>query len=198
MFRKLASALGFGQQAGNTTPAASVPSQGTDASPGPYEESLIVELVQTSPYIRPDSRAQVVDHLMRRKRLFEEDAFLTLEQKRELGLNTRQKIHRDLPKILSDEGLKCGWPSGVIGDIGLAARMDTSKRNNIIKMGQPGLAAGVKIVACDTAGDTPCAWSRRNARKVLPATEETEAQRRRECDCKPYCKGYYEPVFPDD
>lgn len=197
MFRKLASALGLGHQPPSGTREESANAPANNSLPGPYEERLIIDLVHASPYIRPDTRHQVVDHLLQRKRLFEEHAFLTLEQKRELGLNTRQKIHRDLPAILSDEGLKCGRPADVIGEIGLAARMNTTKRDSILKMSKPGLVAGVKIVGCDTAGDTPCAWSRRNAEKVLPATEETEAQRLRECDCRPYCKGYYEAVIPD-
>lgn len=198
MFGKIAKALGFGQQAASAKAEGINPASTNAAQPSAYEERLIVELVQSSPYIRPDARTQVIDHLMRRKRLFEEDAFLTLEQKRELGLNTRQKIHSDLTRILSEEGLKCGRPSGVIGDLALAARMNTSKYESILQLSQPGLATGVKIVACDVHGDTPCAWARRNKSKVLPAALETEAQRLRECDCTPYCMGYYEPVFPDD
>ncbi len=198
MFGKIAKALGFGQQ-GASDKDQNVTSASTDAvQPSAYEERQIIELVNSSPYIRPDARAQVIDHLMRRIRLFDEDAFLTLEQKREMGLNTRQKIHSALPKLLSEEGMKCGRPSGVIGYIALAARMNASKHDSIIKISQPGLVAGVKIVACDCTGETPCAWAQRNAGKVLPATEETEAQRLRECDCSPYCMGYYEPVFPED
>lgn len=198
MFGKIAKALGFGQQTASAKAEGINPASTNAAQPSAYEERLIVELVQSSPYIRPDARTQVIDHLMRRKRLFEEDAFLTLEQKRELGLNTRQKIHSVLPRILSDEGMKCGRPSGVIGDIALAARMNASMHDSIIKMSKPGLVAGVKIVACDCTGETPCAWAQRNRGKVLPATEETEAQRLRECDCSPYCMGYYEAVFPED
>lgn len=75
--------------------------------------------------------------------------------------------------------------------------LESASSDKHLKMGAPGLVAGVKIVGCDSTGDTPCAWSVRNAGKVLPASEATEAQRRRECDCRPYCYGYYEAVIPD-
>lgn len=175
--------------------ARNVPSSETSVSAD--QLALITSRVNASAYIEPAARQRVIDHLTGKSKLFLTDDFLTLEEKRAMGLNTRQKLHRDLTTVLSAVGMKCDYPRAVVRELGLASVMDSQKMDSIIKLQASGVVKGVQIKGCDSGGDNPCAWSKGMARKVLPAGAETECERRKHCNTEPYCMGYYEAVLAD-
>jgi hypothetical protein len=178
-----------------STAASNVPA--TEASISADQLVLMTAKVNASANIEPVARQRVIDHLSGKTKLFETDDYLALEEKRAMGLNTRQKLHRDLTTVLSDTGLKCANPSAVVKELGLASYMDAQKMASITKLQATGVTKGVRIVACDAGGDKPCAWSKSNGRKVLPSSPETECERRKHCNAEPYCMGYYEAVLAD-
>lgn len=169
----------------------------TDAPISADHLALITAKVNASAYIESAARQRVIDHLTGKTRLFETDDYLTLEEKRAMGLNTRQKLHRELTTVLSAVGMKCANPKAVVSELGLASVMDSQKMGSIIKLQASGVTKGVRIKGCDSGGDKPCAWSKGVARKVLPASAETECERRKHCNADPYCMGYYEAVLAD-
>lgn len=169
----------------------------TEAEISADQLALIITKVNSSVYIEQSARQRVINHLTGKSKLFQTDDYLALEEKRTMGLNTRQKLHRDLTTVLSSVGMKCANPTAVVKELKLASFMDAQKLTSITNIQSSGVTKGVRIVSCDVSGDTPCAWSKSNGRKILSASPETECQRRNHCNTEPYCMGYYEAVLAD-
>ncbi len=162
-----------------------------------YKREAISLLVKRSPYLRPDSRETVIAHLNGDAPLPSDAEVLSVQEKKDMGLNTRQKIPRVLTQLLSEEGLACGRPAGVIGSIGLAAHMSATKMEKLRSLRNSQVCSGVRIVACETTGDTPCRWAASRKDKTLVLDDTLEKDRLEHCDQDPYCMGYYEAVIKE-
>jgi hypothetical protein len=165
--------------------------------PTGHHRDAIVYLVNHSNEIKPEARERVIAHIMRDTDLFTDGTLLTLDEKKQLGLNTRQKIHKVLTEVLAEPGLMGGGPAQVIPNISLAAHHSASNFGHLQRYEKSGVCDKVKYLGCDLGGEAPCKWGKSKQGKGVPIDAELEKERLHACDTEPYCKGYFEPIIKD-
>jgi hypothetical protein len=80
----------------------------------------MISQIETSPYFKPEKKQNLIDMLRKTSKLsdpFSYDDCLTAPEKKELGLNPRLKISRQMIDFLNDEGLKLENPKKIISSI---------------------------------------------------------------------------------
>jgi hypothetical protein len=80
----------------------------------------MIPQIKESPYLKPDKKQNLIDMLKKTSKLsnpFSYDDCLTATEKKELGLNSRLKISRQMIDFLSEKGLKLKNPKEIIRSI---------------------------------------------------------------------------------
>jgi hypothetical protein len=123
--------------------------------------------------------------------VFEGDTFLTIEEKRALGLNVRMKYSRKFIDYFNPSKLReIGEPRSMLESLHLDAFHRTINKYDLIKLKKLGFVKKVKIVPCGDGFD--CKRIRR-CKKIYNIGEVPQLPLP-ECDA-PYCRCYYEPII---
>ncbi len=163
--------------------------QSADIKKIPIEDYFKIE-VESSTYLNSESHNLVMRHLCLEINLVKTENKLSTEEKRELGLNPRQVITRELVQVLNQDGLKLSYPKAVLSDIYYKATFAKSKSENFTKA----INIGVKKFTLLLAGDeNECEWCKSNVNIQL-GTDVLELFNKN-CCCTPYSKTMIQPVI---
>jgi hypothetical protein len=153
------------------------------------EEYFYAE-VENCPYFKAEFKHSVLDHLLHKKSLNKTGNNLTVEEKRDLGINTRLSITKELAQVLSSEGLSLDNPKVALEV--MYYRVTTSKAmiDNFVRAQKIGIKK-FKFLASDDGSE--CDWCRSNSDREfgLDILEQIKTQ----CRCSPYSKCVVNPVI---
>jgi hypothetical protein len=152
------------------------------------EEYFYVE-VENSPYFKAEFKQNVLDHLLHKKSLNKTGNNLTVEEKRNLGINTRLSITKELAQVLSSEGISLDNPKVALEVIYYRVTTSKARIDNFTRAQKIGTKQ-FKLLASGDGSD--CDWCRSNSdRKFgLDILEQIKTQ----CRCSPYSKSVVNPI----
>lgn len=162
---------------------------------------LLEANIRTSGLFRGDKIPELVSKLrggsslfarVNTKIVFEGDTYLSVEEKRALGLNTRMKYSKAFIEYFDPTTLIATEPKSVIEDMHLNAFHRVARKRDLVNFRELGFVTHVKIVPVGDARD--CNEIKR-FKKIhdlsrvpdLPLPECTS----------PYCRCLYEPILSD-
>lgn len=157
----------------------------------PARRALIERFAASSPFFVPEGVPAVIDHALGRRNLNREPPFLSVDEKRALGLNTRQKLSHALVAVLSAEGRAFSHPKDLPDSIRHQARGHVSRRLTVETM----RSAGIKTCLLKTSRDgRDCEWSCAAPRRF---TVDVDIQAVIEANCDAlYCRCWLSPDLP--
>lgn len=143
-------------------------------------------------FIKPESKPIVMDHLMGKINILKTENKLTKEEKKELGINTRLSITRELVEVLTNEGIRHeNKPNNIIENIYHRSSTEKYRDDELIKMKELGIAQ-FTIMNCDDEGD--CEWSKSITNKKFNIEEDINSLIKSNCK-SPYCRCSIKPVI---
>lgn len=189
MFGKLFSAL-F-RSAAEPAPTASQP-KATNSIPaitGDNRETrerddALVRLLSASTLFKPERREVILRHLRGGGDLHKLEPFLTADQKRAVGLNTRSKFSAAFVDCLTPEGIAHHDPKEALAAIGHMAFHKAARAHTVRSLRELGVKQ-LEILNCDDERD--CRWIRKKANRLHPVAADVEALIEQNCDAE-YCR----------
>lgn len=127
------------------------------------------------------------------KDAFDGDVFLTVEEKRALGLNTRMKYSKKFIEYFDPSIFKTIEPKDALECMHLDAFHRVSRNNDLIKFKKLGFIKQIKIVPVGDAFD--CKRIKRFTK--IYNIEEVPELPVPDCDA-PCCRCYYQPIISND
>ena len=124
------------------------------------------------------------------KVVFDNDAFLTVEEKKMLGLNTRMKYSKKFIECFDPLAFKMIEPKSTLECMHLDAFHRVSRKNELLKLKKLGFVKKVKIVPDDDCGRI------KRFKKTYSIGEVPELPLTG-CDA-PFCRCYYEAIISKD
>lgn len=151
--------------------------------------------ITRSTYIRSDAANVVLDHLTGKHDILRSGEKLSTDEKKRLGLNSRQSITRELIGVLSQSGMALPRPAGAIEDIWTRATLRRSRDEQIAALRQ----SGVRSFAYESMGvETNCEWCNKNFGHTFSAGYDFATEADRECTCSPSARGFIRPIVNFD
>jgi hypothetical protein len=124
---------------------------------------------------------------------FDGDSFLTVEEKRKLGLNTRMKYSKKFIEYFDPTSFKTIEPKDALECMHLDAFHRVSRKKELLKLKKLGFVEKVKIVP---VGDLLDCKGIKQLRKIYNIEEVPELPLPG-CDAS-FCRCYYEAIIPND
>jgi hypothetical protein len=152
-------------------------------------EEYFRDEVERTPFFKQEFKQLVLDHLLQKNSLTKTGNNLTVEEKRELGINTRLSITKELAQSLSSEGLNLENPKLALEEIYYRVMTTKARIDNFARA----IKIGIKKFKLLASGDgSECEWCRSNSDHEfgLDILDQIEMQ----CRCRPYSKCVINPV----
>jgi len=124
--------------------------------------------------------------------VFDGDSFLTVEEKRKLGLNTRMKYSKKFIEYFNPLSFKTIEPKNALECMELDAFYRVSRKKELLNLKKLGFVKKVKIVP---VGDV-CDCKRIKQFKIIYNIEDVPELPLPGCDA-PYCRCSYEAIISD-
>jgi len=141
---------------------------------------FIIFYLNQSPYIKAEKRHVVLEHLLNTRNIIKTDNYLTLAEKKELGLNTRVKLTRELVDVLNKEGLALHDPKYAIVSIEHKARGDYSRHGAVEQLKSNNMR--FKLICAKD--ERTCAWCNSMNEKTLPLDTDVNLLIQKNCTCE--------------
>lgn len=123
---------------------------------------------------------------------FEGDTFLTVEEKKALGLNTRMKYSKKFIEYFDTSAFKAIEPKATLECMHLDAFHRVSRKKQLLRLKKLGFVKQVKIVPTGDGGD--CGRIKRF--KKIYSIEEVPELPLPDCDAR-FCRCMYQAIIPD-
>lgn len=162
---------------------------------------LLEASVIASGYFRKDKVPELISILRKNsdpfgrtntKVVFDGDSFLTVEEKRKLGLNTRMKYSKKFIEYFNPVSFKTIEPKNTLECMHLDAFHRVSRREELLKLKKLGFVKKVKVVP---TGDSLDCKKINKLRKIYNIEDVPELPLPG-CDA-PYCRCSYEAIISD-
>lgn len=157
----------------------------------PTIESYFLEEIKKSKYLKQEKTDIVMKHLSNEIDLLKSDNILSVEEKKELGINPRLKLTKEYIGVLSEDGIRLEYPREVLKNIYLRATFKKLREEEYLKF----QALKITKIKLKTAGVEECDWCKNMQKKEFLSNEEIRCFINNECQCVPYSKCYLEPVI---
>jgi hypothetical protein len=175
---------------GNAAAVRTAPKTDTTNAVPSIEHYFQAEIMR-SMHIKPDAANVVMDHMTGKIDILRSGEKLSADEKKSLGLNSRQSITRELIGVLSQSGMALSRPASAIEDIWIRANHRRSRDEQLVKLRR----AGVRSFVYESSGvETDCAWCNKNYGRTFPASHDIGAEEDRECTCSPCAQSYLRPI----
>lgn len=138
--------------------------------------------IANSPFVKESGREAVLKDFLHEVKL-KDGELLTLEEKRDLGINTRLKITRELYEVLTPEGIEFG-PKRVLEPLYLKATFNHNRHREIAKMKSIGVTQ-YSSMACGDNSD--CEWCTSMDGKLISVEVDFVQLIKENCTCD-YCR----------
>ncbi len=148
-----------------------------------------VRLLSASTLFKPEKREVLLKHIRGSINLHQVEPFLSADEKRALGLNTRAKFSAAFVECLTPEGVAHDDPKGALAAIGHMAFHKAARAQTLRSFKLAGIDQ-LEILNCGDSRD--CAWSRKKANRLHPVTTDVEALIEQHCDAE-YCRCILSP-----
>lgn len=135
-----------------------------------------------SPYIKIEKRQVVLEHLLNIRDIFKTNNYLSLAEKKELGVNVRVKVSRELADVLNSDGLKLNNPKYAILSIEHKAGGDYNRYAFIQEFKTSKVLSKVKII-CPIDAKT-CEWCKSINEKSLSVDTNINLLIQDNCTCE--------------
>jgi hypothetical protein len=147
------------------------------------------EELDSCPFIKKECHNIVMKHLSHEVSLVKTDNKLTAEEKKEIGLNPRQAITKELVAVLTKEGLRNKNPKGILADIYNKATITKLRDDGFSKS----IGAGIKKFTLQSSGDgSECDWCKENI--DIEMGQDILELIKINCTCHPYSKCFIKPI----
>lgn len=189
MLGKLFSALfGSGPNPSSTVtqPKAkhSIPVIPEDSRETRERDEALVRLLSASTLFKPEKRDVLLQHLRGSDNLHKVEPFLSADEKRALGLNTRAKFSTAFVDCLTHAGIAHDDPKRALAVIGHLAFSRAARAHTLRSLRELGFKR-LEILDCNDERD--CNWIRKNENRFQPVTADIEALIEQNCDAE-YCR----------
>ena len=144
--------------------------------------------IDSSPYIREECKEILLKHFQNKINIHNNGNILTSQEKKKIGLNTRESISSSFSDILTKDGLSLTKPKDTVNLMYLKATIDHSRDNGFHKA----VNAQIRKFTIVTTDDKCCSWCKEQERKVFDTT--ALEQFKDNCKCIPYSKTMIHPV----
>ena len=148
----------------------------------PIEEFFQEEL-EGCPYIRPEFKHRVLDHLLHKINLTKTDNILSTDEKKALGLNHRLAITKELVEVLTSEGIALANPKSLLDEIYNKSTITKARIDGFQKARKLGV---MKFQLLPSGDGSECSWCEINSKKELGI--DVLEQMKLHCRCTPYSK----------
>jgi len=148
-------------------------------------DSYYLREIVRSGVIRKEKTALVLRHLNNKIDLNTKGKALTVSEKKDLGINTRLKITRELLSIFNDSGRTFSNPKEVLSSIGMRAGFARSRDQSIASL-QTANIKNYEVVGC--RDERSCAWCKSMEGKQLPVTQSINRLIEANCTCESHCR----------
>lgn len=148
----------------------------------PTLAEFLTEEINNTTYIKPDQHEVVLKALLAGEQL-QTGKVLTADEKRELGINTRFKVHEGQVQSLTHDGLAFG-PLNVLSIIQLRAEGRLARINQVRQLKEAGFKAFQMLSPAD---DRECDWCKKQNEIELPIDTDIDKLYQRNCTCV-YCR----------
>jgi len=158
----------------------------------PLEKNLINEYFEKDNYFDKECKDTIIKHYLEEINLLSNNNLLTIEEKKELGLNTRLKISHDLINIFDLEKLDNKNPKDLLNNFLYSIR---NKVSSAIELNETSFSniKFVKLSSCMDERD--CSWCKENDGKLFLTHEAFEIMNEN-CKCD-YFRGVFIAHFEE-
>ena len=160
-----------------------------DVSEASACDDYFLNELEVCPYIKVEAREKVLDHLRHKVSLLKTGNKLTLEEKKELGVNPRLSITKEFLEVLTVEGLALSNPKQMLEDIYNKATIEKLRDDSFAKS----IKIGIKQYTLEGALSDSCKWCKDSNGKKFGL--DIMDKLKENCECKPYSKCYIAPVI---
>ncbi|HMP09729.1 hypothetical protein [Hydrogenophaga sp.] len=148
-------------------------------------DQYLLREVEKNDLIRKDQIEAVLQHLNNEINLNKAGSKLTVNEKKELGINPRLQITHELLAVLNDKGRAQIDPRSVLSSIAMKANFARSHDENIQSYKSMGLKK-YEVVACQDQRD--CAWCKSMDGKKLSVNQSINELIEQNCRCDSHCR----------
>jgi hypothetical protein len=154
----------------------------------PHLDVYFMKEIDSSPYIKDEYKEILLRHFQHKINLHKSGSTLNSEEKKEIGLNTREAISSSFSNILTKDGLSLKKPKYTVKLMYLKATIEHSRDIGFHKA----VNAQLRKFTIITTDDKCCSWCKNHERKVFDKT--VLEQFKENCECIPYSKTMIHPV----
>jgi hypothetical protein len=155
-------------------------------------ESYFIEEIKKSPFLKKETHNLVLEHLLGKCDILKTSNKLSTDDKKALGINTRQSITKELVSVLNEKGIDEPNPKQVIVDILNRARITKSRFDSYEKSKK---IPGIQFKLMSSGGGMgDCEWCVSKQNKIL-SDEDIMFFLANRCDCEPYSYCYIDPIL---
>jgi len=155
------------------------------------DESFQKEL-DISPYIKKESHDMVMKHLTRSLDINKTGNKLSVNEKKELGLNSRLSITKELIETLTAQGLAHENPKIILDAIFYNVTFKISRNKKLNSLSSVGVK---EIMLLGTNDESDCEWCDSMQDQKVPITTDVNELIKINCKCKRWCRLVIQPVI---
>lgn len=165
------------------------PSNSSNSKSQPQEHELRIffekELADNK-FIKPESKSVVLQHLTGEINILKTDNKLTIEEKKELGINARLSVTKELIAVLTNEGISHEEkPRDIIENIYHRARTEKYRIDELEKIKQSEVSKKIKLMNCED--ERTCEWCKSTKNKEFSIKEDINLLVKSNCKSA-YCR----------
>lgn len=172
-------------------PVAPVPQEAGIDKSNPRFQRIAREELAKCPYIRKEAIESVFLYILDQQKLFETKTPLSVEEKRDLGVNTRLKITKEMVAVLTTEGLQSHYPAEIVPNLWRSTTFRYRRIMDVERLRNMQLCETVKFQG--VMGLDSCEWCKKVEGKSFDINEDIDRLLEDNCKCEPYWKGYLSP-----
>lgn len=148
-------------------------------------DSYFIKELNACSYIKSDAHAIVIRHLLQEINLNKTGNKLSVQEKKDLGINARLSITHELVEVLTNSGLSQPDPKKVFSSIYCKAIFAKNHDDTLNKYRKIDINH-YKIMACNDERD--CEWCNSMNGKKLSINNDINKLIEKNCKCNSHCR----------
>jgi len=148
-------------------------------------KSYLKNELSKSELIKEDFKHIVLDHYLEKTNLLKTGNKLTRDEKKEIGINTRLSVTKELIEVLTDDAIANeANPKEIISNIYHKARTAKYRHDELINMKKLGIT---QFTLMNCGDERDCEWSQLSSSKKFNVNDDINSLIESKCDAS-YCR----------